>query len=96
MPQRIPINYIKLYHRGKLAQFNGNTYAIDHVTIRGDKLFVHLDGVRDPIPVEQVGVEVTAIDFNRDNGGPKCYVLAPARPSEPISDQNDLPDDWVL
>ena len=95
MPQRIPINYIKLYKRGEYGTYNGFSYPIDHVTIRGDKLFVHFDGIRDPIDADLVGVEVTAIDFNRDNGGPRAYVLESEKPSEPAPVQ-DFDDDDLL
>lgn len=67
MPQRIPVQYIKLYKRGNRATLNGYAHIIDYVTIRGDKLFVHFEDISGAYPAETVDVEVTQIDFNRDS-----------------------------
>jgi hypothetical protein len=93
----IPLYHTNLYKHGTIAQYNGSPYLIDHVTIRGDELFVHLEGKRDPVAPNDLSVEVTVIDFNRDNGGPRSYVLEPEKPSEPVPNiDSDIPPDWVF
>jgi hypothetical protein len=98
MPKTIPLYYTKLYKRGQNAIHNGNQFVVNHVTVRGEQLFVHLEGVRDPIAAEHVDVEVTVIDFNRNDGGPKAWIDRNESPSEPVPDEDpnvDLPDDWL-
>jgi hypothetical protein len=92
MPQRIPLQQFRFYKPGQNAIHNGNQFVIDHVTVRSDKLLVHLEGVRDPVASEHVDVEVSVIDFNRDNGGPRAYVLKPEKPDEaaPSQDLDEL------
>lgn len=87
MPRTIPLYHTKLFKRGNFAQHNGNTYVIDHVSIRGEQLFVYLEGVRDPVAPDDLSMEVTVIDFNRENGGPRAWVNSNASSSKPVQDQ---------
>lgn len=62
---KFPTQYLPLYLKGKQAVYNNRQYTINHVTINGYGMMVHLIGLDASVNVLQVEVELTAVNINR-------------------------------
>ena len=56
---------MKYFPPGKEVKHNGNWYTVDHVSVRGHELFVHLNGINKPIDEKQIECELTTFTLKR-------------------------------
>jgi hypothetical protein len=56
---------IKLYQPGSVVWYQGRSYTVNHVLLRGYDLLVYLNGLAKPLNSRLLEREETEIDFNR-------------------------------
>lgn len=56
---------IQLFTPGTEVGYNGYTYTVDHVTLRGSQLFVHLHGIRDAVVSGKLECAYTRLSLER-------------------------------
>jgi len=57
--------FIQLYKYGAQVIYNGRQYTVDHVTLSGYDLYLHLDGLPQSVKATAVQCEYTEISLER-------------------------------